>query len=192
LKVDENTECWICHRKTMELVDTVSKYFMVDIREDAKLKEKEPDNPLLFGYEDVFIIVPHSADLEVPVCQMCVWLLSHFADEQIGISDIWDKLRGYVEKRLCSCGKDLSLFPKDIKKCPYCGTDITVPKSEQKKPKVRFRYWKKYTEEEDQEILDLYRAGKSNKEIGKIMGRDTKAIRARLNFLLGKGKRTSI
>jgi len=115
--------------------------------------------------------------------------------------------------KLCSCGKDLSLFPKDIRKCPYCGSDLTPSKcpkckrdltafptdiiycpycsvivSESLKEKSfslpfpKHRHFR-YSEEEDRTILELHKAGKSNKEIGELLGRTTTIIRHRIRLL---------
>lgn len=121
----------------------------------------------------------------------------------------------FVEKkpRLCSCGKNLSLFPKDIRKCPYCGIDLTpskcpkcrrnltsfptdiiycpycgeivsefVKKKSLSLPFPKTRY-SRYSKEEDKKILELHKAGKSNKEIGELLGRTTKTIRYRIKLL---------
>ena len=115
--------------------------------------------------------------------------------------------------RLCSCGKDLTFFPKDIRKCPYCGIDLTPSKC----PKCRRNLtafptdiiycpycgeivsefirkkafslpfpktmYSRYSKEEDEKILELHKAGKSNKEIAELLGRTTKTIRYRIYFL---------
>lgn len=121
----------------------------------------------------------------------------------------------FAEKRpsLCSCGKDLSLFPKDIRKCPYCGIDLAPSKCPRCKrnlatfptdimycpycgevvseflkktasslPSPPTKY-SRYSEEEDRRILELHKAGKSNKEIGELLGRTTKTIRYRVKLL---------
>jgi len=128
----------------------------------------------------------------------------------------------FAEKipKLCSCGKDLSLFPKDIRKCPYCGTELTASKcpecrrnltafptdiiycpycgefvSESLKkrslslpfPKARHS---RYSTEDDRTILELHKAGKSNKEIGELLGRATKSIRYRIRLLEKKATAT--
>jgi len=120
--------------------------------------------------------------------------------------------------RLCSCGKDLSLLPKDIRKCPYCGIDLAPSKCPRcrrnlatfptdiiycpycsevvseflKKrasllpfPKARYS---RYSEEENRTILELHKAGKSNKEIGEFLGRATKSIRFRIKLLEKKAR----
>ncbi len=118
-------------------------------------------------------------------------------------------------RKLCSCGKDLSFLPKDIRKCPYCGIDLApsnCPKCrrnliafptdiiycpycgeivsellKQKSLSLPFSKAKhsRYSEEEDKTILELHTAGKSNKEISQLLGRNTTAIRYRIR-LLGK------
>jgi predicted Zn-ribbon and HTH transcriptional regulator len=124
-------------------------------------------------------------------------------------------------QKLRSCGKDLSLFPKDIRKCPYCGIDLSPSKCPKCKrdltafptdivycpycsalvseflkqkslslPFPKHRHFR-YSEEEDRTILELHKAGKSNKKIGEFLGRTTTIIRRRIRLLEKKTKAQS-
>jgi uncharacterized Zn finger protein (UPF0148 family) len=118
--------------------------------------------------------------------------------------------------RFCSCGKDLSALPGDIRKCPYCGIDIVALKCPKCKRSLAafptniiycpycgtivskvvnerlaalpFARGRHacYSDEEDKKILELHAEGKSNKEIAKLHSRTTKAIRNRIRFLKKK------
>lgn len=77
LKIDMDTECWFCRRKTKELIPIVNKILETDIEKEAEMKKRgHPYAELLFDIEDVFKVIKLGRNLEIPICLVCEEILS--------------------------------------------------------------------------------------------------------------------
>ena len=90
-----------------------------------------------------------------------------------------------VTPELCEALKIVVSFIEDILTTPAQEVLVTPPKIRRKRKTKRPHY----TEQERQQIRDLFTIGKSNRQIAKAMGRTEAAISVQLS-VLGLTKKT--